>query len=101
MRESNFLFVQVRLPRMLPIACSSSIFLSLVIEAVMECESRSIPRKVMIVVGSSSFSGFVGEPIRWQRAFMLLMLLAHSFEFGWPAKIIQVMDDVRNFEIVV
>ena len=76
MRKSNSLFVQVRLPRMWPIACSSSVFLSFVMEAVMERESRSMPRKVMAVVGPSSFSGFVGEPIRWHRVFMITC---------WPA----------------
>ena len=81
MRESNSLFVQVRLPLMLPIACSNSVFRSLVMEAVMKHVSSRMPRKVMTVAGPSSFSGFVGEPI-W---FMVLMLLSHSFEFDWLA----------------
>ena len=63
MRESNSLFVQVRLPQMLPIACSSSVFRYLVMEAVMKRVSSRMPRKVMTVAGPSSFSGFVGEPI--------------------------------------
>ena len=54
----------------------------------MEPESRSMPRKVMAVVKPSSFS---------------IMLLAHSFEFELARSeiIVQVVDDVSEFVIVV
>ena len=85
MSDSSSLLVQVRLPRMWCIACSSSVFLSLVMDAVMVVESSSTPRKVMVVDGPSSFSGFVGEPNRWQRKFIVCMCRAHSSVSGGPA----------------
>ena len=66
-------------------ACCSSVLLSSVMEVVMVAESRRMPRKVRVVDGPSSFSGFVGTPMVRQRAFVAALLRSHSSEFPGPA----------------
>ena len=44
-----------------------------------------MPKKVRVVDGPYSISGFVDEPIRWHRAFMVCMLCSQVSDSDDPA----------------
>ena len=67
------------------IADSNDDFRSEEILASIVIVSSTIPRKVMRVVGPSTFSVFIGAPIRLQSDNMWAKLCWHVLELGGPA----------------